>query len=245
MTSVQTESHSLPVIRGTGLDSAGWTAVVRDAAGLGLATAGTGAEPLDTPAPSASVLVLASVGDDAVPKALAQGYSFGQTAGLDPLWLQRLATEAAAGTHIGWCLSTGDMVRERVTPWLLDHLVATGVLGEQMRGDCDLLLTEAIANASLHGNLRIAAPTDPFDPALARRGVGVFATVDDNSLWWRVWQEGDGSPDAEAKLEALLGGAMPDLENPGGRGLFIVSRMAQAVRFEDAGRCLAMRVSRV
>ena len=242
---MQTDQQPLPVIRGAGLDSAAWAAVGRDAAGLGLTTAGSGAEPLDTPMAALSLLVLPGVADDAVPKALAQGYRFGQVAGLDRQWMERVAGQAASGAHIGWCLSTSDMVRERVTPWLLDHLVASEVLSEQMRGDCDLLLTEAIANASLHGNLRIAAPTDPFEPELAKRGVGVFATIDGNSLWWRVWQEGEGSPDAEAKLQALLGGAMPDLENPGGRGLFIVSRMAQAVRFEDAGRCLAMRVSRV
>lgn len=231
-------------LQGVGLPSPTWDALDAHARATGLSPLPL-VQTLPPSAPSATILVVPSTWQDELGSALAAGFAYGVSADLPVSWIDRVRAEAdRSGAVLGWCFTTRQILAHRQTPLLLDRLVAEGVITVECRGDVDLLLTEALANAALHGNLRIAAPNDPYEDALAGRGVGVFASLDGDSLWWRVWQEGDGSADAIQKLDDLLAGQTPDLENPGGRGLFIISRLAQAVQFEDHGRCLAIRTAR-
>ncbi|MEL6704663.1 MAG: ATP-binding protein [Bacteroidota bacterium] len=89
-----------------------------------------------------------------------------------------------------------------------------------------LAVAEVVANAVEHGNV-----------ATSGDSVRLRLLGDARSWTLRVSDEGDG-----LTSEALDSASLPtDVLETGGRGLFIIQQLADAVWLEDEGRCICMR----
>ena len=90
-------------------------------------------------------------------------------------------------------------------------------------------LAEALSNAILRGNLE--------DPA---KQVWIRAELTATAIRLSVRDEGDGC-DATRRADPALPG---DLEDDGGRGLFIIKSLADQVEFDDRGNTIWMTLPR-
>ncbi|MEL7361682.1 MAG: ATP-binding protein [Bacteroidota bacterium] len=110
---------------------------------------------------------------------------------------------------------------EDVEAFGLEH----GLVGE-VQDHILLAVAEVVANAVEHGNA-----------ATSGDSVRLRLIGDDQSWTLRVSDEGDG-----LTSEALDSASLPtDVLETGGRGLFIIQQLADAVWLEDGGRCICMR----
>ncbi|MEO1077080.1 MAG: ATP-binding protein [Bacteroidota bacterium] len=110
---------------------------------------------------------------------------------------------------------------EDVEAFGLEH----GLVGE-VQDRILLAVAEVVANAVEHGNA-----------ATSGDSVRLRLIGDDRSWTLRVSDEGDG-----LTSEALDSASLPtDVLETGGRGLFIIQQLADAVWLEDGGRCICMR----
>lgn len=101
------------------------------------------------------------------------------------------------------------------------HALAASVLDPLM-----LAVAEAVANAVEHGNAEAAA---------SQVTLRLTATVSHWTL--RVTDEGEG-----LAADALADVSLPDdVLDTGGRGLFIIQQIADAVWLEEDGRCVCLR----
>ncbi len=103
----------------------------------------------------------------------------------------------------------------------IDDISVEYKLGTEIYGNVLVAIIEAVNNAILHGN--------KFDP---RKIVKVIFTADSEKLLFRVFDQGAGF---DPKL-------IPDptsaenIENPHGRGIFLMRHLADEIRFFDLGR---------
>jgi anti-sigma regulatory factor (Ser/Thr protein kinase) len=157
-------------------------------------------------------------------------------AGLDPVWLGPVLARAhRTGALCGVCLSAATVLGGPAIERFLEPVWERAGIGADRVGDIGLALTEIVANAVLHGNLRDTKPAEAA-PALLRRGLAVLAFFDGAELALCVIQEGPGAP---ARAPGPSDRPAPELPDPavaGGRGLFIVQALADRLVFDEDGR---------
>lgn len=136
---------------------------------------------------------------------------------------------------------------------MCDELMRRGVVTKERRGNIELCLHEAVANALVHGNLGIPssvkAPPDGYrlfsrllaerlgDPALRKRRLDLFAWWDAESVSVAVADQGGGFDTAILPVETS-GGAHS------GRGFIFMRTLARRVDVTDGGRCTALLFDR-
>lgn len=123
------------------------------------------------------------------------------------------------------------------------------VLASQARGDIELALHEALANAMVHGNLQVGgmkglslASIDRFahdlhnrfsDPAFALRRLEVRVRQEEPGLVVDVVDQGLGFSQPTQKK--------PTVPAASGRGLELISAVVQSYELLEGGRCIRMR----
>ncbi|MBL8672394.1 MAG: ATP-binding protein [Alphaproteobacteria bacterium] len=172
--------------------------------------------------------------------------------GMAPAWSERLAAVFAHGRSplFAWCVRSSTAYGVPIVDPLARHLVARGVLSEASAWAFKAGLTEAIANACIHGNLEIdnRDRVDPWrfsifvetvhlrltDPRYGGRGIMVVLTPDESGLCAELWQECGRIPlsAAEARL--------PTADRPAGRGMALMAAVAKSVDVLADGRCVRL-----
>jgi len=109
---------------------------------------------------------------------------------------------------------------------LIDDICADYEINEDYYGNILVALTEAVNNAILHGN-----KSNPD------KKVSVTFGADDNGLSFVIKDEGDGFdykniPDPTSPK---------NIENPNGRGVFLMRQLADEISFKDNGRMVSMK----
>lgn len=146
---------------------------------------------------------------------------------LGAAWKARATAWCADGDLIaGWCLSSASLLRGSPLDATLACVGAAGLLDPDRLERARLMLTEALANALLHGNLEDEPPGSAPPERLAR-GVGLCAMRDGDAVRFAILQEGPGMQAVADGLDAAVTGGVPDLSTPGGLGLYVVARSAR------------------
>lgn len=110
-----------------------------------------------------------------------------------------------------------------------EAFLASQVTDEELAYRVVLLLTEAVTNAIEHGNANDAGKI-----------VYIDIQVMDKEILLRVEDEGDGfDPDSVSNPTAS-----ENLLNDGGRGIFFIEEMADAVTYENSGRRVCITFNR-
>ena len=219
----------------------------RAAARFGLPREGAGASPI------AAAVLLAGADKDGVRHALDQNAFFtveltedeDRAGDLQGDWLG--APPVEHGFYLS--LTTGTAYGLQCAVLVCDELARRGVLAPDRRGNIELCLHEAIANALVHGNLGIssAAKDQPEgyrlfsrlvqerlgDSAVRRRRLDIFARWSGDSLSIAVVDQGGGF-DTSA-LPAAAGGSARS-----GRGFVFMRALAKRVSVTDGGRCTVL-----
>lgn len=103
----------------------------------------------------------------------------------------------------------------------IDDISVEYKLGTEIYGNVLVAIIEAVNNAILHGN--------KFDP---RKNVKVIFTRETDKLRFKVFDQGTGFDPT----------SIPDptnsenIENPHGRGIFLMRHLADEINFSDLGR---------
>jgi anti-sigma regulatory factor (Ser/Thr protein kinase) len=109
------------------------------------------------------------------------------------------------------------------------HLEAHFVDRRTIRFNCRVALSEALANAIQYGN-----------QCDEKKRVGVRVLFGKTAIEMEVTDEGDGFDPA-----SLLDPTSPErLSSPDGRGIFLIRRLVDEVRFNDRGNAICMIVRR-
>ncbi|KAA9332963.1 ATP-binding protein [Hymenobacter busanensis] len=109
----------------------------------------------------------------------------------------------------------------RVVESFIDNSKETFHIEDDIYGNIMVAVTEAVNNAIRHGN--------KFDKD---KNVQLALTVDDNRVTFEVEDQGPGFD-----FTNLLDPTAPEnLENPGGRGIFLIRHLADEVEFTNDGR---------
>ncbi|TGE14453.1 ATP-binding protein [Hymenobacter elongatus] len=109
----------------------------------------------------------------------------------------------------------------RVVESFIDNSKDTFHIEDDIYGNIMVAVTEAVNNAIRHGN--------KFDKD---RNVYLSLYVDKDRVTFEVEDEGDGFDFTD-----LLDPTAPEnLENPGGRGIFLIRHLADEVEFTKEGR---------
>ena len=103
----------------------------------------------------------------------------------------------------------------------IDDISVEYKLGTEVYGNVLVAIIEAVNNAILHGN--------KFDP---RKNVKVVFTKENSKLFFKIADQGVGFdhtviPDPTAT---------ENIENPHGRGIFLMRHLADEINFYDSGR---------
>jgi len=155
----------------------------------------------------------------------------------------------AAGADLYASITTATANHLHLAGRIVAALAGRRPLDEAQRDDMELALHEAISNAVVHGNLQVngmkglsVAALDRFshelasriaDPAFAGRLIEVSARLEPEAAIIEVADEGNGF--AQAAPGAGAGPA------PSGRGLDLISAIAQEVELLEDGRRIRMR----
>ncbi len=111
----------------------------------------------------------------------------------------------------------------RVVESFIDNSKETFHIEDDIYGNIMVAVTEAVNNAIRHGN--------KFDKD---KNVELALTVDNNRVTFEVEDQGTGFD-----YTNLLDPTAPEnLENPGGRGIFLIRHLADEVEFSKDGRCV-------
>lgn len=153
------------------------------------------------------------------------------------------------GATKGLCISARSAYDLPVGSIVADALGAKFDLSAKARLNIDIALTEAVANALIHGCLDLKSPHERFDPAFVtdietRIGNSAYGSLpiwiaicDDNgdALVITVVDEGRGfQPRTDLNFDDPLDAS---------RGIGLIHSAADAVAFSDNGRCLEMKFS--
>lgn len=109
---------------------------------------------------------------------------------------------------------------------LVDDLCDKYKINEDYYGNILIALTEAVTNAIVHGN-----------KSDSKKHVDVQVSKEDAQLCFRVKDEGTGFDPSNLPDPT----APENIENPSGRGIFLIKNLADQVDFEDGGRTLNIR----
>jgi serine/threonine-protein kinase RsbW len=121
-----------------------------------------------------------------------------------------------------------DLIEEAVD-LVARHCVASGLSPRRARFNLRVALCEALANAIIYGNA--------LDPA---KSVAVEVLVTDAELTVNVTDEGSGFDPS-----ALVDPTEPSqLDESGGRGLFLIRKLVDQVSFNDRGNAICMVLRR-
>ena len=164
------------------------------------------------------------------------------TGTLDADWLG--APPVEQGFYLS--LTTGTAYGLQCAVLVCDELARRGVLTPERRGNIELCLHEAIANAIVHGNLEIPSATKDQpegyrlfskllrerlgDGAVRQRRIDIFARWTGESLTIAVVDQGNGF-DAMALPQDTGSGAHS------GRGFLFMRALARRISVTDGGRC--------
>lgn len=143
-------------------------------------------------------------------------------------------------------LTTGSAYGMRCAVLVCDELARRGVLRPERRGNIELCLHEAIANAIVHGNMGIpsSAKEQPEgyrlfsqllkerlgDNAVRQRRIDIFARWSGNGLTIAVVDQGGGFDTSSLPEEA-------DNNAHSGRGFLFMRALAKRISVTDGGRC--------
>ncbi len=168
------------------------------------------------------------------------------TGTLDADWLG--APPVEQGFYLS--LTTGTAYGLQCAVLVCDELVRRGVLTPERRGNIELCLHEAIANAIVHGNLGIpsAAKEQPEgyrlfsrllrerlgDGAARQRRIDIFARWNGETLIIAVVDQGNGF-DTTALPRDTDSGAHS------GRGFLFMRALARRINVTDGGRCTLLQ----
>ncbi|MBI5220162.1 MAG: ATP-binding protein [Bacteroidia bacterium] len=103
----------------------------------------------------------------------------------------------------------------------IDDISVEYRLGTEIYGNILVAIIEAVNNAILHGN--------KFDP---RKNVKVIFTKDTRNLTFKIFDQGTGFDSTNIPDPTIS----ENLENPHGRGIFLMRHLADEVNFFDNGR---------
>jgi len=147
-------------------------------------------------------------------------------------------------------LTTGTAYGLQCAVLVCDELARRGVLAPDRRGNVELCLHEAIANALVHGNLGISSTAKDKpegyrlfsrmvqerlgDSAMRRRRLDIFARWSADSLSIAVVDQGRGF-DTTALPTETEGNARS------GRGFVFMRTLAKRVSVTDGGRCTVLQ----
>lgn len=198
------------------------------------------------------VLMIARPTDESLAAAVRLPYSAYLEEGTPAGAGRRLEPTRAGGGLYFW-FTTATAFRLGTARHFCDGLETRGLVTTARRGDIELALHEAVANAVIHGNLGLEsdmrddlARYSEFcqeldnrldDPVSGGRQVEVSAMTRDGALELAVTDQGKGFPKAAER---------PPVGAPGSAGLImhglgIIHALATTVTTEDDGRCLVMR----
>lgn len=168
------------------------------------------------------------------------------TGAIDADWLG--APPVERGFYLS--LTTGTAYGLQCAVLVCDELTRRGVLTPERRGNVELCLHEAVANAIVHGNLGIPSATKEQpegyrlfsrllrerlgDGAVRQRRIDIFARWSADSLSIAVVDQGNGF-DAAALPEDTESGAHS------GRGFVFMRALARRIRVTDGGRCTLLQ----
>jgi anti-sigma regulatory factor (Ser/Thr protein kinase) len=139
------------------------------------------------------------------------------------------AEEAERGVEITLRVPTALDVVEEAVDLLARHCLACGLPARAARFNLRVALAEALANAIIYGNR--------MDPV---KIVEVRVIVTASQLTVHVADEGDGFDPALVPDPTL-----PErLEEEDGRGLFLIRKLVDEVRFNDRGNAICMVLRR-
>lgn len=156
------------------------------------------------------------------------------------------------GLLAGLCLSARTAYELPVASIIANAVAPRARLSDVTRLNVDIALSEAIANALLHGCLELDSPDERFDPAFVAE---IERRIDDpryssRPVWVAVYRENDAK---EPRLRVLVAdegagfrpGSRPDLTNPesASRGTGLIYAAADEVTYSENGRCLEMKFS--
>ncbi len=175
-------------------------------------------------------------------------------AGLAPDQLASFARLAARrGTFVGLCLSTATAYRVEPAAALAASLAACGLCNEALIWRIEVALSEALANALLHGNLEtnklLRSSSEAYadyanhldrrlhDDSFANRSVCIFARINAGWLTLEVVDEGNGF-DKSRRGHPATADINDTFGLPSGRGLLVTSAMADRIRHRNGGRRL-------
>jgi anti-sigma regulatory factor (Ser/Thr protein kinase) len=141
----------------------------------------------------------------------------------------------------------------------VDHLVEPtqiwGICDEDRASRLTIVLTEALTNAVVHGNLGISSELkedgDAFaielsrrssQPDLAAKPVLIDAEYDGNTVTWTITDQGNGF-DVESFLKKLDDDG-PDLDLLSGRGVMLIRAFVDEVSWDLDGRQIRFSMNR-
>ncbi len=111
----------------------------------------------------------------------------------------------------------------------IDDISVEYKLGTEIYGNILVAIIEAVNNAILHGN--------KFDP---RKTVKVIFYNDAHTLSFKVFDQGPGFDPSSIPDPTTA----ENIENPHGRGIFLMRHLADEVNFYDKGREVELKFKR-
>lgn len=120
-------------------------------------------------------------------------------------------------------------VIEGAVSYLVERLESFAFQGPRVNLNFRVGVTEALANAVLYGNAS--------DPA---KSVRIEVVLDRNCVSLQVEDEGGGFNPDSVDDPTLP----PNIERPGGRGIFLIRQLMDEVEFNERGNCVRMRLFR-
>ncbi|MDW3196973.1 MAG: ATP-binding protein [Cytophagales bacterium] len=113
----------------------------------------------------------------------------------------------------------------RIIESFIDNAKEKYALNDDIYGNIMIAVTESVNNAILHGNKGDKS-----------KSVDLQLKLEENTIRFTVEDEGEGF-----QYDELPDPTAPEnLENPGGRGIFLMKHLCDEVTFKDEGRVVEL-----
>lgn len=113
----------------------------------------------------------------------------------------------------------------RIIESFIDNAKEKYALNDDIYGNIMIAVTESVNNAILHGNKGDKS-----------KSVDLQLKLEDNTIRFTVEDEGEGF-----QYDELPDPTAPEnLENPGGRGIFLMKHLCDEVTFKEEGRVVEL-----